>query len=261
MRTFTLLLLLINLGARAQLVVRPVVTQNAFQIEYYGNGTYDFGGNYGSTEFVPGLDVEYRFIKELDSLSGPMKLATNSFASLLFSVNYWKYTNVENGFNKKGDRLASSLQSQFIAMPLLAKYYLQAGALNESSRFGWGLGIIGLYRLNTELREDATVYTRDPATNAIISQQTIKASADISTQSPSLTIGFCLELSFEYNRLYFALRAYQTGKDQYAKGFETNYNLPEEQSVYRLAYKEYPKMTYTGGGVLVGWQINRVRQY
>ncbi len=261
MRNFIILFLLTSLTTNAQFVVRPIFSQNAFQILYYGNGTYDYGGKFGSTAFVPGLDLEYRFSKELDSLSSPMKLATNSCFALLFNASYWKYTNEENGFNKKGDPLSSSYRSEFIAMPLLAKYYMQMGVLNENMRIGWGLGVIGLYRLKTELHEEAIVYTLDPVTNGVISQQTFEATADIAKQSPSITIGFCLEMSVEYNRLYFALRVYQSGQDQYAKGFEVNYGLPETQSIYQLAYKEYPKMIYTGGGILIGWRITRLKQY
>ncbi len=251
-----MLLLLASLTARAQFLIRPIIMQNAFQIKYEGNGTYDYGGKFGSTAFVPGLDLEYRFTKELDSLSSPAKLSTNSSFAILFSASYWRYSNVENGLNKNGDVLSSSYRSQCIAMPLLVKYYVQLGVLNENMRFGWGLGVIGLHRLKTELHEEATVYTRDPVTKGVISQQTFEATADISKQSPPLTIGFCIEGSVEYGRFYFAFRAYQSGKDQYAKGFETNYALPEAQSIYRLAYKEYPKMIFTGGGILLGLRIN-----
>jgi hypothetical protein len=261
MRNLIVAFLLVSLTAKAQFVVRPIISQNAFQIQYYGNGTYDYGGKFGSTAFVPGLDIEYRFTKVLDSLSSPMKLATNPCFVLLFSASFWKYTNVENGFNTKGDPLSSTYQSQFIAMPLLAKYYMQLGVLNENMRIGFGLGVIGLYRLQTELHEEAILYTRDPVTNGVISQQTVEATADIAKQSPSVTIGFCLEISVEYNRFYFALRAYQSGQDQYATGFEANYGLAETQSIYQLAYKEYPKMIYTGGGVLVGWRITRLKKY
>lgn len=261
MRNLIILFLLTSLVTNAQFVARPIISQNAFQIEYYGNGTYDYGGKFGSTAFVPGLDVEYRFSKELDSLSSPMKLATNSCFAILFSASYWKYTNEENGFNKDGNPLSSSYRSQFIAMPLLAKYYMQLGVLNENMRIGWGLGIIGLYRLKTELHEGATLYTRDPVTNGVISQQAFEGTADLTKQSPSLTIGFCLEMSVEYNRLYFALRAYQSGQDQYASGFEANYGLSETQSIYQLAYKEYPKMIFTGGGILLGWRITRLNRY
>ena len=261
MKILIILFLLVSLTTNAQFIVRPVISQNAFQIKYYGNGTYDYGGKFGSTAAVAGLDLEYRFTKELDSLSSPMKLATNSSFALLFSAGYWKYTNVENGLNKNGEPLASSYRSQFIAMPLLAKYYMQPGILNENMRIGWGLGVMGLYRLKTELREQAILYTRDPVTNGVISQQTIGATAEITNQSPSLTVGFCIELSVEYGRIYFSLRSYQSGKDQYAKGFEANYGLPETQSIYRLAYKEYPKMIYTGGGFLLGCRINRLKKY
>lgn len=261
MRILIIPFLLSSLATTAQLIVRPIISQNAFQIEYYGNGTYDYGGKFGSTAFVPGLDIEYRFMKELDSLSSAMKLSTNSCFAILFSTSYWKYTNVETGFNKDGDALSSSYRSQFVAMPLLAKYYVQMGILNENLRIGWGLGVISLYRLNTELHEEAIVYTRDPVTNGVISQQTIVATADIASQSPLLTIGFCLELSVEYSRFYFAFRAYQSGQNQYANGFEGSYGLPEEQSIYRLAYKEYPKIIYTGGGILLGWRINRLKKY
>lgn len=251
MKTILFLLSLTSFITHAQLIVRPVISQNAFQIRYYGDGTYDYGGKFGRTALVPGLDVEYRFTKELDSLSSPMKLATNSRFAILFSASYWKYNNVESGFNE--DRmLSSSYRSQFIAMPLLVKYYMQVGVLNENMHLGWGLGIMGLYRLKTELHEEAI---------AIVSQQTMTATADLTKQSPALSLAFCLELSLEYNRFYFALRAYQSGQDQYAKGFESTYGLPEAQSIYRLAYKEYPKMIFTGGGILLGYRINRLKQY
>jgi hypothetical protein len=261
MRNLVFLFLVVCLSTNAQFIVRPIISQNAFQIQFYGNGTYNYGGKFGSTAFVPGLDLEYRFTKELDSLSSPMKLSTNSSFALLFSASYWKYTNVETGFNKDGDALSSSYRSQFVAMPLLAKYYVQLGILNENMRIGWGLGVMGLYRLSTELGEEAIMYTRDPVTNGVISQQTVETTADIAKQSPLLTIGFCLELSIEYSHFYFAFRAYQSGQDQYAKGFEANYGLPEDQSIYRLAYKEYPKIIYTGGGILLGWRINRLKHY
>ncbi len=261
-KTF-ILFLFAGLTTNAQFIVRPLVSQNAFQIQYYGNGTYDYGGKFGSTAIVPGLDLEYRFRKELDSLSSPMKLATNSFFALLFSASYWNYTNRETGFNDQAvrDYLSSTYRSQFIAMPLMLKYYMQLGPLNEKMRLGWGMGAMSLYRMKTELHEEAIVYTLDPVTHAVVSQQTFKATADITKQSPTLAIGLCIELSVEYGRFYFSFRAYQSKQDQYAKGFEVNYGLPESQSIYRLAYKEYPKMIYTGGGISLGWRINRAKQY
>lgn len=263
MRNLFILFLFVSLTTNAQFIVRPIISQNAFQIQYYGNGTYSYGGTSGSTAFVPGVDLEYRFTKELDSLSSPMKLASNSFFALLFSANYWRYNNVETGFNKNGTNgpLSSSYRSQYISMPLLLKYYMQLGPLNESMHIGWGLGVMGLYQLKTELHEEAVVYTLAPVTNFVISQQTFEATADITKQSPKLSFPFCLELSVEYNRFYFSFRAYQSAKDQYAKGFEANYGLPEAQSIYRLAYKAYPKMIFTGGGILMGWQINRLKKY
>ena len=263
MKNIVILFLVASLTTKAQFIVRPIISQNAFQIQYYGNGIYHYGGRFGGTAFVPGLDLEYRFTKELDSLSSPMKLGTNSCFALLFSASYWKYNNIETGLNRKDNNgpLSSSYRSQFIAMPLLLKYYIQMGVLNENMRIGWGLGVMGLYRLKTELHEEAIVYTLAPVTNFVISQQTFEATADITKQSPQLTFPFCFEMSFEYNRFYFALRAYQSRKDQYAKGFEGNYGLPEAQSIYRLAYKEYPKMIFTGGGILMGWQINRLKKY
>lgn len=242
-----------------QFLIRPVVLQNAFQI-FYNKGTYIYGGKFGSNAFAPGLDLEYRFTKELDSLSSPTKLATNSSFAILFSAGYWKHKNIETGLNKNGDQLYSSYDVQFISMPLLIKYYVQPGALSEGMRIGWGLGVMGLYRLNTELNENATIYLRDQS-NKVIGQQFIEDAANITQLSPPLTINFCLEMSFEYNRLYFALRVYSSGKDQYAKGIESIWKIPEPQSIYLQTYKDYPKITYTGGGLLIGWRINRVTQY
>jgi len=260
MRYLFILFCLLSYTALAQFIARPVVMQNAFQIEY-NRGVYDYGGKFGSSAFVPGLDLEYRFIKELDSLSSPTKLATNSFFAILFNASYWKYSNNETGYNKSGDKLASTYNSQFISMPLMAKYYMQLGVLNEKMRLGWGVGAIGLYRLKTELHEEAIIYTRSPTNNSVIGQKTIEDTADIEKLSPTLTIGYCIEGSFEYGRFYVAFRAFGTTKDQYAKGIESSWKIPETQSIYLQAYKAYPKITYTGGGVLLGWRITPMKKY
>lgn len=259
MKNLFILFWLLSFSTYGQFIVRPVVLQNAFQI-YYNQGTYIYGGKFGSSAFAPGLDLEYRFTKELDSLSSPAKLATNSCFAILFSAQYWNHKNVETGFNKNGDQLYSAYSTQFIAMPMLAKYYMQPGVLDEKMRIGGGLGVMGLYRLKTELHENATIVITDPSTNASIPHQFIEDTADLTSTSPALTLNFCLELSFEYSRFYFALRVYSSGQDQYAKGIESTWKIPEAQSIYIQTYKTYPKITYTGGGLLLGWRINGVRQ-
>jgi hypothetical protein len=260
MRLIVVLWLLVNLPTFGQFVVRPFVMQNAFQVKYNA-GEYDYGGKFGDTAFSPGLDLEYRFSKALDSLSSPAKLATNAYFALLVGAAYWKHNNIGTGFNRNGDQLYSAYSNEFIAIPLLAKYYVQLGILNEKMRMGWGLGVLGLYRLKTGLHEEAIIYTRDPVNNSIISSQTIEDERDLTKTSPQLALGFYLELSFEYDRFYFALRAFQSGGDQYSKGIENQWNLTEAQSIYLQAYKDFPKITYEGGGLLIGWRINRAKQY
>ena len=76
-----------------------------------------------------------------------------------------------------------------------------------------------------------------------------------------LSLGFCLELSYEYGRFYLALRVFQASGNQYSHGIENQWALAESQSIYLQAYNDYPKLTYEGGGVLIGWRINRANPY
>ena len=246
-------------GCLAQLVIRPSIFQNNFQI-YYNKGQYSYGGQFGASSFVPTLDLEYRFGKELDSLSTSWQMATNPRYGLITGISIWNYLNTEKGMSLKGDDLFSSYRSRFVSVPLMLKYYLQVGVLNENMRLGWGLGAIGLYRLKTELHEEATIYIRD-SQNVFIGQQFVEDTRDITKSSMPLTFAWCIELSFEYGRFYLSFRAWRTLGDQYVKSITGNWKVPYNQSIYLQAYDKFPQMIFTGGGLLIGFRITSLKPH
>jgi hypothetical protein len=244
-------------GCFAQWIVRPLIGQNTFQIDY-AKGQYSYGGKLGASSFMPALDVEYRFGKKLDSMSSLMQLATNPRYGIITGIGFWRHLNSEKGISLSSDDISSSYRSSFVCAPLIFKYYMQMGVLNENMKIGFGLGAIGLYRLNTELHEEAVIYARDQNFR-VISEQLVEDTRDITQASAPLAIGFCIEMSFEYERFYVAFRAWGAGQDQYAKGIKGDWKVPYDHSIYLQAYDRYQSMTLTGISYLIGFRITSLK--
>jgi len=67
---------------------------------------------------------------------------------------------------------------------------------------------------------------------------------------------FGIEMSGSFRRLYISIRAWFTLSDQYMSQLENDWQVPKAQSVYLGSYDRWDKITYSGGGFVMGWKIN-----
>lgn len=250
----SLFFFLFSLNLFGQLEIRPGIWQNSFQIKYK-NGGYSYGGKRGESSIRPFIDFEYKLKRELDSTSTIKQLAFIQYLSVQLTVSFWNYTSEENGLNLKDDLIYSSIQSKYLSLPLVVKYRVQPGVLDDNLTIDWSVGAFGMYQLKSLLHEETTIFIRDQ-NNQITGEMFLEDTAELSNRNKKFTTGFCIGMTLTVGRLSVGFLAYQTFKDQYIPDIIADWNVPKEQSIYFQAHEDYSKMIFTGGGLTLGWKIN-----
>lgn len=257
-RIFIIALLLANCEVKAQLDIRVGISQNFYNINFGSNSDYFYGGA-GNNSVGPVVDFEYHRKKHYwmkkDTVLSMKKLMLTLHSSILMGFHYTYHTHTVSGVNQVDDDIFSNWNNKYLHIPLIYKINFQPLILDENFHMSFGIGVVNSFLVSSTLEERATIYTRD-SEGEILDQQFVSDQANVKPYAKKYIPMLGLEMSGSFKRLYIAIRAWLNFSDQYMSGLENNWQVPIEQSVYLGSYQRWDKITYTGGGFVLGWKIN-----
>lgn len=257
MKKLILLILIIPTMVSAQVDIIPSVANHIFTMGYGegGNAEYVVGGS-GVGSFGGALNIEWK-LRQPWKLEGSMTEVRKNltFFSVLFAAHYTNHDQVVTGRTDNDDDLYSNLGARFIHVPVIFRYNFQPFVLSDDFKIGMGLGVVNSFLLKYELEEEAVVRTFDTNGN-LLTEVTIADQGDVTEFGNPYTPMMGVDFSISFGRLYVAQRAWFTFGDQFMSDLPANWGVPSQYSIYIDSHSTFRKLTYSGGGFIVGWKIN-----
>lgn len=255
---FTTILILFAFNSLAQLDIRPGIARNFYNINFGKESDYFYGGT-GNGSIGPVLDLEWRFDRRYwrkkDTVMTLTKMALTLHRSLLLGIHYTSHQHTVIGLNQTDDEIFSDWKNKYLHLPLFYKFNFQPFVLDENFNISLGLGVVNSFLLSSFLEENATIFMRDQ-NGQVINEEFISDRASVKPYANQHLMMFGIEMAGSFKRLYIAIRAWFTLSDQYMPNLKDNWSIPNQYSVYLGSYDTWDKITYSGGGFVLGWKVN-----
>lgn len=250
MKKITVIFLFITSLTTGQVIIRPSVSLSSLGIKMdimsYNNVNW---------RPSPGIELEKTFY-HFANVNDTLRIKPKPALSLQVSAYYTNNFSDLSGYNANGTALLTSeIKTKYINVPILIRYHFPASVLDSRITLNYAIGVTAGFLLDMKLSETSLKNTYDTNGN-FTGTAFSESSGDVNKYAKRQVYYITFGMNFSHRKLSGGFLVGFSPADQYLRGLENNWGLPNNESMYLGSYEAFHKVHYEYANFIIGYRIN-----